>query len=64
MNDNLATSATSATSATNLKVAYHTCGQLFAGDDQDYPPGWYLFDGLCARPVEVLEPHSSTPLAV
>jgi len=53
-----------ARSTDNLVVAYHDGGLMFAGDDQDFPAGWYLYDGHDATPVTVLEPFSNTPMAV
>lgn len=50
--------------STNLKVAYHDGGLLFAGDDRHFPAGWYLFDGEDARPVTVFEPFSNDLMVV
>ena len=55
---------TAPASVTNLKVAYHDGGLMFAGDDRDFPAGWYLFDGEDARPVTVFEPFSNNPMVV
>ncbi|MGB4467557.1 MAG: hypothetical protein WBI41_05840 [Azovibrio sp.] len=57
-------SNTSHASATNLIVAYHDGGLMFAGDDRDFPAGWYLYDGEDAHPVTVLEPFSNAPMVV
>ena len=51
-------------SSTNLKVAYHSGGLLFAGDERDFPAGWYLFDGKDAYPVTVFEPFSNDVIEV
>jgi len=51
-------------SSTNLKVAYHSGGLLFAGDERDFPAGWYLFDGKDAYPVTVFEPFSNDQIVV
>lgn len=37
---------------------------LDGGDDRDFPPGWYLYDGHDATPVTVFAPFSTTPMAV
>lgn len=47
-----------------MVVAYHEGGQMFAGDETDYAPGWYLYTGEDAVPVEVLEPGTNTPIKV
>ena len=49
-------------SSTNLKVAYHFGGLMFAGDSRDFPEGWYLYDGTDATPVTVIEPGSNDAL--
>ena len=51
-------------SPTNMKVAYHPGGLLFAGDERYFPAGWYLFDGEDARPVTVFEPFSNDQIVV
>lgn len=48
----------------SLTVAYHDGGRMFAGDSDEFPAGWYLFDGQEAHPVTVLEPFSNTPIVV
>ena len=60
----MARTTTASASATNLIVAYHDGGLMFAGDDRDFPPGWYLYDGHDATPVTVFAPFSTTPMAV
>lgn len=45
-----------------MVVAYHEGGLMFAGDETDYAPGWYLYTGEDAVPVEVLEPGTNTPM--
>lgn len=47
-----------------LVVAYHDGGLMFSDDDQEYAPGWYLYDGADARPVTVLTPFSNDPFIV
>ena len=57
-------SHTAPASPTNMKVAYHPGGLLFAGDERYFPAGWYLFDGEDARPVTVFEPFSNDQIVV
>ena len=57
-------SHTAPASPTNMKVAYHPGGLLFAGDERYRPAGWYLFDGEDARPVTVFEPFSNDQIVV
>lgn len=47
-----------------LVVAYHDGGLMFSDDDQEYPSGWYLYDGVDVRAVTVLAPFSNDPLLV
>ena len=47
-----------------LVVAYHGGGLMFSDDDQNYDPGWYLYDGINVRLVTVLAPFSNEPLLV
>lgn len=58
------TNFTAPASATNLKVAFHDGGLMFAGDDREFPAGWYLYDGEDARPVTVFEPYSNDPMVI
>ena len=55
---------TAPASPTNMKVACHPGGLLFAGDERYFPAGWYLFDGEDARPVTVFEPFSNDQIVV
>lgn len=55
---------TAPASPTNMLVAYHPGGLLFAGDERYFPAGWYLFDGEDARPVTVFEPFSNDQIVV
>ena len=57
-------SHTAPASPTNMKVAYHPGGLLFAGDERYFPAGWYLFDGEDAHPVTVFEPFSNDQIVV
>ena len=49
-------------------VAYHDGGRMFAGDDTEYSPGWYLYDKdrEDGEPelVTVLRPYTNEPLEV
>lgn len=46
----------------DLLVAFHDGGTMFAGDDREFEPGWYLFNGRdYPWRVVVLKPFSVSP---